>query len=390
MRTLGITAEFNPFHSGHCYAVEELKKRTGADTVLSVMSGNFTQRGTPAFRDKWSRAEAAVRGGVDLVLEMPAVYASAASSGFCMAGVSILSELGCTDFIGFGSESGSVRELTETAEQLIRLERPLHDRMAEYRKQGCSYPRAQEQAASDLGITGSGSVLSEPNNLLAVEYIRQILQQPEKFRPVPVTVRRETGDYAASASALRKKAAAEDPEYYRLCEDRYFRLASARILQMSEAELDAVASSSDGLGNKLKKEVRYCRNLQDLLHRTKSKAYTMTRIQRMLTQCILGVTKEDMRAGVLYARVLAFSDQGAKLLKRIRREECSRIPVLTNLNKEAHRYPQLQRSLEIDALASDLYHLITGGDLYQNADCVRHPFCFTKEEKNLRKSFDRP
>jgi predicted nucleotidyltransferase len=373
VRTLSITAEYNPFHSGHRYAVEELKKRTGADTVLSVMSGNFTQRGIPAFQDKWTRAEAAVRGGVDLVLEMPAVYASAASPGFCMAGVSIAAQLGCTDYIGFGSESGSIQELTEAAENLIRLEKPLHERIAMYRKQGFSYPRAQQQAALDLGVAGGGSVLSEPNNLLAVEYMRQILQLPGDIRPAAVTVRRESGDYHVSASAVRRKAYQEDPQYYQQCEDRYFRLAAARILQMSEREMENIASSSDGLGNKLKKEIRYCGSLQDLLERVKSKAYTMTRVQRMLTQCILGVTGEDMRNCRLYARVLAFSAQGAKLLKHIRKSECSRIPVITNLNKEAHRYPEIRRSLEIDVLAADLYHLITGEDLYERADYVRHP-----------------
>ncbi len=374
MRTVGITAEYNPFHDGHRYAVEELKLRTGADTVLSVMSGNFTQRGEPAFRDKWERAEAAVRGGVDLVVEMPAIYASAASPYFCMAGVRIMAGLGGVDVIGFGSESGEIGEIADAAKALLDQEEQLHLRISEYRKNGLSFPKAQQMAAEELGIIRSGSILSEPNNILAVEYMRQILQLPEDRRPDAQTIRREAGDYHASGSKLRKQAMEENPGYYEICQDRYFRLAAARILQMDESELARIASAGDGLGNKLKKEIRRCGSLDELLARAKSKAYTMTRVRRMLTQCLLGVTGEDMENPRLYARVLAFSGRGARLLKRIRKEELSEIPVLTNLNKEAENYPEIARSLRIDALASDLYHLITGQDLYANADLVRHPY----------------
>lgn len=373
MRTLGITAEYNPFHSGHRFAVEELKKRIGADTVLSVMSGNFTQRGEPAFQDKWTRAENAVRGGLDLVLEMPAIYASASSQWFCRAGVKILAGLGCTDVIGFGSESGSVDELVQLAEFMNQMEHELHERISAYRKKGYSYPRAQEQAALDLGVAGGGFILSQPNNLLAVEYVRQILKLQEDSRPEIATVKRAEGDYLQSASALRKEAEKKDPEHYALREDRYFRLAEAEILKRTEEELDKIASSSDGLGQKVKKEARYCRSLEDLLSRCKSKAYTRTRIQRMLTQCLLGVTAEDMKNELFYARVLAFSERGAKLLKKYRKCENRTVPILTNVNKEAHLYPELARSLAVDAYAADLSNLIAGNDLYENADCVRHP-----------------
>ena len=186
------------------------------------------------------------------------------------------------------------------------------------------------------------------------------------------TVRRRGSGHHETGTMLREKMRMRQPERFRRAEAAYFHLAAAKILEAEESVLENVASAGGGLGHLLKKRVRDAGSIDELIGCVKSKVYTRTRISRMIAQTLLGVTKADLESGVLYARVLAAGEAGTALLRQA--AGVSGIPILTNINREADRYPAIRRLLSVDILASDLYNLIWGNDLYQSSDFVKHPY----------------
>lgn len=367
MKKLGIIAEYNPFHEGHKYLIDEVRKQTGADQVIAVMSGNFTQRGYPAVYDKWTRAERAIQNGVNLVLELPVCYACNSAEYFAKGGVSVLEGMGCIDYLAFGSESGQLKLLRHTAKTLKQNEADIIELIRKKTKQGCSYPKAREEAVMELGFEEDLSLIREPNNILGIEYLKQLKTME------PVTIKRMGAGHHQSASEIRNIMRKQDGERINAIEENYYRFVATRIFQMSTAELDAVFSSGQGLGNKLKQEIRYARNFEELVDRVKSKVYTRTRITRLLTHIVLGIDEEVMGKAVPYIRILGFDRKGASVLKEMKKRECATIPVLNNINKEKESYPEISVCLEKDILASDLYNLISGKDLYTNSDYVKKP-----------------
>lgn len=369
MKSLGIIAEFHPFHQGHGYLIEEAKKMTGADLTVAVISGDFMQRGTPAAIDKWERAKVAVENGVNLVLELPAVFVCSSAEHFAKRGVEILEGLGALDYIAFGSESGDIAALQKTAKQLQDREEELHDRIAPLIKEGMSYPRARQLAAE--AIFADEEIrrhLSQPNNILAVEYLKQIRNL------TPVTVKRKGDGYHKSASAIRREMEEKDPQRFQMMRDNYLRLVSAEILKADTGKLGQLYSAGEGLGAKLKKEIRYAANLDELIGRMKSKGYTYSRICRLLTQALLCIDRDAVENARNYIRILALDEKGGAFLKEIKNAERARLPIITNINKEAYRYPEIEKTLAVDILASDLYNLIAGNNLYACSDYVKGPY----------------
>ena len=366
MKTAGIIAEFNPFHDGHRYLIQRVREEAGAGRVVAVMSGDFTQRGYPAAEDKWIRAEKAVRSGVDLVLELPAVYSCASAPYFASAGVGILEGTGIVDLLAFGSESGEAEWFRSAASFFREHREQVNALTAELTRKGMSYPSAREQAARDLHAGFSLEELAEPNNILGLEYA-SCARTMELF-----TVRRRGSGHHETGTMLREKMRMRQPERFRQAEAAYFHLAAAKILETEESVLENVASAGGGLGHLLKKRIRDTGNVDELIDCVKSKVYTRTRISRMIAQTLLGVTKADLESGVLYARVLAAGEAGTAFLRQA--AEVSGIPILTNINREADRYPAIRRLLSVDILASDLYNLIWGNDLYQSSDFIKHPY----------------
>ena len=220
MIVTGIIAEYNPLHKGHEYQLKEARRLTGADCIVVVMSGCFTQRGTPAVLDKYDRARMALSCGADLVLELPARFACASAEYFARGAVSVLNSLGCVDYLCFGSENGDTQALLSAASLLSRAEKSpeyRHSlRMAQ--KEGLSFPAARSRALFSLPATPSEllpkisrTLFSLPNNILGIEYCRalDVLKSPIR----PVTIRRrgnyhdtelkEAHEEAASAKASR-------------------------------------------------------------------------------------------------------------------------------------------------------------------------------------------
>lgn len=412
MKAFGIIAEYNPFHEGHKYLIDTASALTKADVCISVISGDFVQRGGYAYFDKWDRAQKAVKNGVDLVVEMPQVYAFGSAGYFARAGVKILEDLSC-DYLVFGSECGDIEKLNRIADCLAELEsdkpyepnegqveesensRRLHKEdliheglnqeglnqeekklfgstLKEKLSEGLSYPAAREMALRlafpDLDL----EPLQGSNDVLALEYLKNKGVSMEA-----VAIKRIGDDYGASASKIRAELILDEVEGPRLkaMGQKYFDLIRLAILSKSEDELNAFDSTDEGLGNKLKKEIRYASDLNDLIERSKSKRYTYTRISRLLAHILLGTDDSYYREDVVrYIRPLAMTEKGAAYLREIKKSS-ENVLFLDDIAKSI-RYPrdeEVKRILEKDILAADIYSVITGGNLYSGSDFVRKP-----------------
>lgn len=368
MKSIGIIAEFNPFHEGHKFIMNKAKNDTDADVCVVVMSGNFVQRGTPAVFDKWTRAKDAVNQGVNLVVELPTVYACSSAESFAQGGVRVLEGFGCIDYLAFGSEDGTIDSLKEAAEFLKEQDQALKSKIQALMKEGYSYPKARQIAVLAMETNFDETLIKEPNNILGIEYLKQI----ETLQPY--TTKRNGAGYHESASQIRLKMETEDPQRFKCINDAYWNLVASKILQMRTDEIAGIASADHGLAHKLKKEIRYANSVDTLIDRLKSKVYTRSRISRLMTQLLLDVNEEDVEKASPYIRVLAFDQIGAKFLKSVKKNECHHLPIITNMNKEAGLHPEIQHTLAKDILASDIYNLITGKNLYDYSDYIMRPF----------------
>lgn len=367
MKSIGIIAEFNPFHQGHQYLIEKSKKETGAEVCISVMTGNFTQRGTPAIFDKWTRAQNAIDKGVNLVVELPAIYSCNSSDYFAKGGVEILEALGC-EYIAFGSECGDIDTLLRASDFISNNYEGLQDQIKKLTNSGISYPRARQQVINGMDVDFDASLISEPNNILALEYIRHAKNIK------PFTIKRRGYGYHQSATLIREEMLNENPEKFKQLKDNYWKLVCAKIMQMTPVQLEEIYSAGSGLGNKLKKEIRYASSRDNLIESVKSKAYTYSRISRYLTQILLNIDKDSVANCRNYIRILATDEIGRKYLKNAKKEEITSLPVITNVNKDMPSDTMIRKTFDIDILATDMYNMITERDLYDFSDYVKKPF----------------
>ena len=333
MKTVGIICEYNPLHRGHQKQIDRIRELFGDDTaVVCLMSGNFVQRGAPAIIDKSIRAEAAVRCGADLVLELPTEYALSSAEGFAAGGVRILG-IFC-DYLCFGAETANTQLLLDTAAALLSDRFP--PLLKEELEKGMSFPAARQAALNRIGI--DGAVLETPNNILAVEYCKAILAQNCSMQPLPI---HRGGSYHdelpdeenPSATSVRKimlqkrdfkslvPAAAWDcfcnaPLHSLQCGERAI---LARLRTMTDDEFEALPYGSEGLWRKFMHACRQQATLEDIIAATKSKRYTRTRIDRMVMCAFLGLTEEDLSSTAPYTRVLALNDRGRAVLKEARK-----------------------------------------------------------------------
>lgn len=385
-KSLGIIAEYNPFHNGHLYHIEESVKMTGAEVVVAAMSGNFVQRGNMPVADKWDRAEAAVKNGVDLVVEIPTVFACNSAPYFANAAVKILENLGVT-WISFGSESGNIENLSHIARVISEGNTEIEDIIREKVKSGLAYPRARKEALVGILNNEYSEMLDLPNNILAIEYLRNI------DKAEPITVKRKGSGYndieiydnIASATAIRyminhgKAVNSFIPEtVYELLkrgnspsEHIIFKMICQNVLSKTAEELDSVSAGGEGLGNKIKKAIRNVSSYEALAEQLKSKRYTRTRIDRFLMHVLLDIKKYDNYCN--YIRVLAFNEKGSTYLKKIKKSEICQLPIITNINKDLLNCEYILPAIEKDILATDLYNLATERDLYLNSEYVNMP-----------------
>ena len=334
MKTVGIVCEYNPLHRGHAKQIRLIRETFGPDTaIVCAMSGNFVQRGHPAIVDKSLRAKAAILAGADLVLELPVTAALSSAEGFAAGGVAVLSKI--CDTICFGAETADKYCLLHTARALLSEEFP--PLLRQELDKGLSFPAARQAALAAMGA--DADILSRPNDILAVEYCKAILQQKADLDIFPI---RREGDYHAteadfdnpSATAVRALLLQEADVRSYIPEQTHSILENAalhsiaagerailsRLRTMTDEEFEAVPYGSEGLWRKLMHSCRRESSLEAILTAVKSKRYTRTRLDRMVMCAFLGITQADLEAEVPYTRVLAFNDTGRSLLNQAKKE----------------------------------------------------------------------
>lgn len=324
------------------------------------MSGNFVQRGSPAIFDKMRRAEAAVKSGADLVLELPIQYALSSAEGFAAGGVQILSRL--CDALCFGAETADSDAMVRAAKTLLTPE--FSEKLRIHLDAGLSFPAARASALAELGV--DKSLIETPNNILAVEYCKAILAQNAPLAPLPILREGSYHDTAPdpenpSATSLRillqnkenwqrfvpntAMSCFENAPIHSLEQGETAILY--RLRTMTDAEFEALPYGSEGLWRKLMHASRECTTLEDIIAATKSKRYTRTRIDRMILCAALGLTAEDLSSPAPYCRVLAFNDTGRNLLKNVKETG-----FFVNIGTDTHHPYQ-----EIERRATSLYGL---------------------------------
>ncbi|MCX7781117.1 MAG: nucleotidyltransferase [Negativicutes bacterium] len=390
MKAVGIIAEYNPFHNGHLWQVEQARKKSGCDAVIAVMSGNFLQRGEPAAFDKWLRAEMAVRGGVDLVFELPSVFAVRSAQFFAAGGVRLLAALGVVSHLSFGAETADLKVLGAAASAMMQ-DRTLQT-LRGHMKTGIPYAKALCLSVTEAtGI--DEATLSSPNNILAIEYLKAINTYAPALVPIPVARRQsqyhdtEIVANIASATAIRRTLETEQRITGAIARavpattlniikkalasgqgpSRWSRLSPLILYLLRTLPCETMEKTPDageGLHYKLAECAMRASDVDELLELVKSKRYTRTRLQRILIHLLLGTQKEELaswdEAGPLYARTLAFNERGRVLLKEI--AQSTSLPlvakttkVLDSRRRNRCELSSFERMLAIDTLAGDIF-----------------------------------
>ncbi|MBC5788473.1 MULTISPECIES: tRNA(Met) cytidine acetate ligase [Clostridiaceae] len=361
MKVAGIIAEYNPFHNGHAYQIQQTRKQ--ATHIIAVMSGHLTQRGSISCYSKWIRAKAAIQSGVDLVLELPTSFACSSAERFALGGIGLLGSLGIVDCISFGSESGDISSLMECANQCLNINQS--PEMQQLLKQGLSYPAARRRALGKKGY-----LLDFPNNTLGVEYIKAAKQLGFQFEWL--TIQRQgashdseipTGDFA-SASYLRGQTSWENfiPQN---CRDIYQPSLRSNPEQLEMVLLYLIRTTtkqqwaelpdvSEGLENRLYESGKIATSSEQFLSIVKTKRYTMSRLRRILSYRFLDIQKANLESSPLYGRVLGMNQKGKELLSKIR--TASTIPVSPDFPKLARQFP---KQAALDSKATDLFYMTT-------------------------------
>ncbi|RAP76302.1 nucleotidyltransferase [Paenibacillus montanisoli] len=390
MRTVGLIVEYNPFHNGHHYHLQQSLKITESDAVVAVMSGHFLQRGEPALLNKWTRAEMALRGGCDVVIELPVAYSTQAAEWFGYGAVALLEATGVVDALCFGSEAGDIGPLRRVARLLGHEPAAFGKLMADSLGTGASYPAAYSEAVRKFMETAGDDEAAafpfeQPNNTLGLHYLLALERLGSAIEPF--TVRREKAGYSqtnitdtqiASATAIRKltlEAASPDgaapfvpgSTLELLLRDhaagrgrgsweQYAKPLLHKLVSESADQLERYHEISEGLEHRLKKSLLTLDALafEPLLDKLKTKRYTRTKLQRALLAILLGHSKEllspaRLREGIRYIRVLGYTPRGRELLKRMRTS--AKLPILNSAAKFDDPY------LELDVRATSVYAL---------------------------------
>ncbi len=345
----GIVCEYNPFHNGHKYQIEKIRELTGCDTVVGIMSGNFVQRGEAAFFHKKTRAEAAILNGMDLVLELPVIHTLQSAEIYARNSVYTLGALGNIDALCFGAETDDLNLLQRIADLLI-------DETDEFRRElrlrldkGDSYSSARGRALETILGAEAGTVVSKPNNILGIEYIKAIRSLRLDIKPIPLLRKNAEHDGDgikngfASASAIRKALANNDPAAFEAVPDnlhalygysdrgdyrKLYTAIHANRIMMDKATLRTVSDVNEGLENRIKKCAFETGTLPQLIDCVKNKRYTHSRIRRAILASYLGITKTDSKTLPQYIKVLAFNENGRSFLNKCRKTAA--LPIVKN------------------------------------------------------------
>ena len=346
-KVLGIICEYNPFHVGHSYHIAASELLMGEHApVVCVMSGDFVQRGEPAVFPKHKRAEAAVRSGADLVVELPVNWCLSSAEYFARGGVSILGALGVTH-LSFGSESGDIAALKSLAEQMKG--EAFDERLKAYIKANPEKPYA-----SAVAETACSDILGSPNNLLGVEYIRAI----EALCPSmePITVKRYTHhDGADSAMAIREKIYSGEISAEHIDREKFQIAALSRLRMFDKEYYNSLPNAHGGLGARVYEAVRRGGTLDEIYSFAKTKRFSLSAVRRLVMCAALGLEEGVYLSAPPYIRVLAFNEKGREHLASAASK--SSIPVITRPKEIYALGENAQKVFAAGAYAKDLYQL---------------------------------
>lgn len=379
MKACGLIVEYNPFHNGHLYHVNEAKETTQADCMIAVMSGSFLQRGEPAIIDKFHRTKAALKSGVDLLVELPYAYAVQSSRYFAKGALLTLDALQ-TKYVCFGSESGDINQFYKGVEQRQNKKELYDETIQTFLQSGLSYPLASQQAYEAIGI--SELDLFQPNNILGFSYVNTIVEEnlPIKARTIKrksshyhdnkiessiasaTSIRRELTDGQLSSKAMNAlpEATVQQLENYRekasIWHDweQYFPLLYYRITTMTREELANIHGVDEGIEGRLINTIYDVHSFAELIKKMKTKRYTYVRLQRMFTHILTNTTKEQIahffsRATLPYVRLLGMTKRGQQYLNESKKSRT--VPLVSNLNNK-------QKALYLDERALHVYYSI--------------------------------
>ncbi len=338
-----VICEFNPFHNGHKYLIDEMKK-DGCDCVIAVMSTSFTQRGDVAVYSKFHRAKDALMGGADLIIELPVVWAVSSAQRFAKAGCEIIKSLGCVDRVYFGSESGNIDLLKAcaAATEDESVQKCLRDNM----QKGDYYPVALQKAVNQLYSDEISDVLSSPNNTLGIEYIKSLKGSSILIRTIKRVGASHDSEVAADnfASASKIRADIEKDRDVSIFlpesnakEENFASFSNGeralvyKLRLISPTELEKLPDVSEGLHNRILSAARTNQNIADILDTIKTKRYTHARLRRIITCALLNISKDIQELSVPYVRILGYNTKFQCVLKEI--FEKSSLPVIMNVAK---------------------------------------------------------
>ena len=399
MKIGGIIAEYNPFHKGHSYQIEEFKKKSSLSHIVVAMSGNFVQRGGPALIDKYARTQMALHNGVDLVIEIPSIFAGQTAEIFARGGLLSLNSLGCVDSFCFGSEDGDIDKLSKLADFMFNESTWIQDRSRLLMKEGLSYSRARQEAISnafkDFNVD---SLLGGSNNILALEYLKEARRLKTSMEPM--TIKREGSSYNSldiydeipSASAIRQvilnaqsdKTPCENKELDQpvkevlrqamdntslelldnivsqgidlMGEESFFQEISYIVAREGHS-IKEYFEVNDGLENSIQSQVAKSISLEDSLGKLSNKSHTRSKVRRALYNILLGISWSDVDQAKLmyrlpYIRVLGMNDRGRDILRLTK--EKSDLDIITSPAKAKASGKYTQDSLYRLLLNTDL------------------------------------
>jgi len=395
VKIIGVIAEYNPFHNGHYYHLKKIKEEYKPDAVIITMSGNFVQRGEPAIFDKWSRTEMALKGGADIVIELPTVFATSTAEVFAEAAVNLLGEIKIVNYLSFGVEEKREKELKKIAEILMQEPERFKELLKINLKKGLSFPSAREAALieflkKDIPEDELSILLKKPNFILGIEYCKALLKNKYPIEILPVlrkgsdyhetelkplpsatAVRRFLKDNGSEVDVINRKELKDSLPYFTLevikrelemkkgpifFED-FEEIIFALLLKMSHDDLTSFFDVKEGLDKRIVKALKKSKNLQELIENIKTKRFPETRIRRILIQILLGITKKDLNnRKPQYIRILGCSKKGFAYLKEI--EKKTDLPIITKAKDFSKIKGESRKIVEKDILASDIYSLV--------------------------------
>ena len=389
MKTVGLITEYNPFHNGHLYHIERARELTGADRVVIVMSGDYVQRGTPALLSKHSRAHMALLNGASAICELPVCYASGSAEFFAQGAISILEGLGCIDTLCFGSECGELSVLQHIAQLLLSESDTYSHMLQDALKKGHSFPAARHQALEKLtGDASVSQILSEPNNILGIEYLKALLQLDSPI--IPVCVTRVSNDHhskeltpsISSATSIREILEQNQisplfsrvPEalhdiyqmHYQkdfpICLDDFSLLLHAAIYSCED--LTQISGISSDFKDRIFKMLKSDLSFEELINACKTKNLTWSKISRNLLHIMLDITKEKVEKARTYDmspyfQILGFKRSASFLIGNIKRK--SSIPMVRHLRVMNDPLSKDQEELlSAEQRANQLYRTVIG------------------------------